>query len=128
MDFPFYGLETSMPAASAAEALAFRQYYRAVGGHCSESYVPKVQKWARVMLPNDQVVKSAWQEKKKPLSKVKIGRRALVRAIKLQASSLCNDSSDNHFQVELDGQLSIADIRYYFLLTVNESCRHGITF
>ncbi|KAI0349238.1 hypothetical protein OH77DRAFT_1415387 [Trametes cingulata] len=61
------------------EAAAFFDY---LSCHESERYVGqerasfafRVQKWARLRLPNDTVVRSAWKEQEKPLKRLRMAR------------------------------------------------------
>ena len=45
-----------------------------------EQPVVKVRKWARLLLPNGQIARSAWKETLKPMEKVRMARNVKVRS------------------------------------------------
>ncbi|KAI0312223.1 hypothetical protein OF83DRAFT_1067547 [Amylostereum chailletii] len=82
-----------------SEAECIRQYVRAEGGECEDTYVPQVTRWARLRLPNGQTARSAWKEKIKPLSRVRMARN-----VKIQSG----------------GTWEIAEVQFYFRLRLHE--------
>ncbi|KAF7372524.1 hypothetical protein MVEN_00114300 [Mycena venus] len=44
----------------------------------SEHFVPSLQRWARLRLPNGQIARCAWKEKQKALNKVRISRNVCI--------------------------------------------------
>ena len=44
-----------------------------------EDWIPTISRWARLRLPNGQVARSTWNEKMKPLNKVRMSRNIKVR-------------------------------------------------
>jgi hypothetical protein len=60
------------------EAGALRVYLQENGGSMSNGWCPSVYRWARLRLPNGQIARSAWKEKLKPLSKVRMARNVKV--------------------------------------------------
>lgn len=47
---------------------------------------PRLQRWARLRLPNGQIVRSAWKEKSKPLDKVRMARNIRVCSLNIMCS------------------------------------------
>ncbi len=64
-----------------SEAAAIRAYFTAASEDLHEEWKPFVERWARVQLPNGQVARSAWKEKQKPLTKVRMARNVKVMKI-----------------------------------------------
>ncbi|CDO71523.1 hypothetical protein BN946_scf184910.g22 [Trametes cinnabarina] len=68
---------------SHVEAEAFTQYLQDVGAldlHNLTSHY-KVQKWARLRLPNTQIARSAWKETLKPLNRLRMSRNVKAKEI-----------------------------------------------
>ena len=59
------------------EASALLRYLGGVPEN-SDSWCPKVTRWARLRLPNGQVAGSRWKESIKPLGKIRIARNVKV--------------------------------------------------
>ena len=59
------------------EASALLRYLGGVPEN-SDSWCPKVTRWARLRLPNGQVARSRWKESIKPLGKIRIARNVKV--------------------------------------------------
>ncbi|KAG1853989.1 hypothetical protein F4604DRAFT_1591365 [Suillus subluteus] len=57
----------------------------------------RIKKWARLLLPNGQIARSAWQETIKPLEKIRISRNV---------------------KIDLDGQVRFGEILYFTWLSV----------
>ncbi|KAG1833181.1 hypothetical protein EV424DRAFT_1312206 [Suillus variegatus] len=57
----------------------------------------RIKKWARLLLPNGQIARSAWRETIKPLDKIRISRNV---------------------KIDLDGQIRFGEILYFTQLSV----------
>ncbi len=73
-------MDTSDRKAENQERTAILQFLRpsAVDTDMHENAVVKVRKWARLLLPNGQIARSAWKEKLKPLEHVRMSRNVKV--------------------------------------------------
>ncbi len=61
------------------ERKAIVQFLRETTGvTTSEKAVVKVRKWARLLLPNGQIARSAWKENLKPLERLRMSRNVKV--------------------------------------------------
>ncbi|VDC03551.1 unnamed protein product [Peniophora sp. CBMAI 1063] len=92
--------DTCARAVSEAEAVAIRNYYRLSGGQCGDDWKPRVMKWARLRLPDKSEARSAWTEKKKALSEVRMAR--MVKLVH-------------------NGVPRVAEVQYYFDVTLNDA-------
>lgn len=62
-----------------AEVAAVRYYCSHIENtDVDPEWNPRIQKWARMRLPNGQIVRGGWKEKHKPLEKVRMGRNIKV--------------------------------------------------
>ncbi|KZV85657.1 hypothetical protein EXIGLDRAFT_622775 [Exidia glandulosa HHB12029] len=86
--------ESRSSSPSPAEAAALEQYLRSAGIDLPLDWTPTVQRWARLQLPNGQVVRSAWKECLKAPD-------ALRRARDIRLSIIPD-------------QIDYAEVRYYF--------------
>ena len=66
---------------SNAEMEAIRVFYRAHNEIVADDWVCRVQKWARLQLPNLQFVRTAWREKMRPLEKTRMARNITVSTV-----------------------------------------------
>ena len=62
------------------EAAAIREQFTHLNQNVDPLWQPSVRRWARLRLPNGQIVRSAWKEKLKPLNKVRMARNVMVRS------------------------------------------------
>ncbi|KAF9496980.1 hypothetical protein BDN71DRAFT_1388425 [Pleurotus eryngii] len=62
--------------------------------------IQRVTRWARVLLPNGQIARSAWKETKKALEKVRISRNV---------------------KVVQNGQVDYAEVQFYFLRKIGDN-------
>ncbi|KAJ7649592.1 hypothetical protein B0H17DRAFT_958446 [Mycena rosella] len=60
----------------------------------AENFSPSLQRWARLLLPNGQIARSAWKEKQKALNKVRMSRNI-------------------RFEDPVDGE-SYGEVQFYF--------------
>jgi hypothetical protein len=65
------------------DAAAIREQFIHLGQNVDPHWQPSVRRWARLCLPNGQIVRSAWKEKMKPLSKVRMARNVMVSLVYL---------------------------------------------
>ncbi|KAI0309381.1 hypothetical protein OF83DRAFT_1166864 [Amylostereum chailletii] len=79
------------------EAESIRRYVQEVEGECMDTWVPSVTRWARLQLPNGLKPRSAWKEKLKPLSQIRITHNVKI----------CRD-----------GQWDIGEVQFYFRLRI----------
>ncbi|KAJ4475430.1 hypothetical protein C8R41DRAFT_774526 [Lentinula lateritia] len=70
--------DTAAREVTALEVQAIRQYYLTAGDPQSESWIPKVVRWARVKLPNGQIARSRWKEDVMALNSIRISRNVKV--------------------------------------------------
>lgn len=63
---------------SGLEAIALRDYCSDNGQPLPDTYSFKITRWARLRLPTGQVSRSAWKEKLKPVSQVRMARNVKV--------------------------------------------------
>ncbi|KAJ7148609.1 hypothetical protein C8R46DRAFT_1001822 [Mycena filopes] len=56
------------------EGAAIRKYLIAAGQTPAETWAPFVTRWSRLRLPNGQVARSAWKEKRKPIQHLRCAR------------------------------------------------------
>jgi hypothetical protein len=74
-----------------------------------------VDRFARLLLPNGQIARSWWHEKKRPAEKVriarnvKVGQRLFTKRINL----------NKLIQLNLQGTSRFAEVLYFFLVTKN---------
>ncbi|KAI0309219.1 hypothetical protein OF83DRAFT_1072394, partial [Amylostereum chailletii] len=61
------------------EAELITAYWEAQGGEWDDGRITAVRKWGRLHLPNGQNARSAWKEKQKELSRMRISRIVKVR-------------------------------------------------
>ena len=63
-----------------AEAAAFKMYIQHHHSltHFGNEWPPKIVRWARLRLPNGQIVRSRWKEALKPINKIRISRNVKV--------------------------------------------------
>ena len=59
------------------EAAAIREQFTHLHQNVDPLWQPSVHRWARLCLPNGQIVRSAWKEKLKPLNKVRMARNVM---------------------------------------------------
>jgi len=62
----------SYPTGESAQAIA--AFFGLGDGH----QLPRIQRWARLQLPNGQIARSAWRETLKPLEKTRMSRNVKV--------------------------------------------------
>jgi len=67
---------TSRPVSS-VELASIKIFFRSQNIELTENLI-KIQKWARLQLPNLQYVRTAWKEAVKPLNKVRMSRNIMV--------------------------------------------------
>ncbi len=62
------------------ERTAILQFFRPSADHATANNdaLVKTQKWARLLLPNGQIARSAWKEKLKSLEQVRMSRNVKV--------------------------------------------------
>lgn len=62
------------------ERTALLHFFSQIAGEIvtNNTTVVKVRKWARLLLPNGQIARSAWKEKLKPLEQVRMSRNVKV--------------------------------------------------
>jgi hypothetical protein len=63
------------------DAAAIREQFIHLGENVDPHWQPLVRRWARLRLPNGQIMRSAWKEKMKPLSKVRMARNVMVSLV-----------------------------------------------
>ena len=63
-----------------AEATAFKIYIQHHHSlmHFGNEWPPKIIRWARLRLPNGQIVRSRWKEVLKPINKIRTSRNVKV--------------------------------------------------
>ncbi|KAF8811705.1 hypothetical protein BYT27DRAFT_7221374 [Phlegmacium glaucopus] len=85
-----------------------------------EGWSPEVTRWARLCLPNGQVVRSAWKEKLKPLDKVRMAQNVkmeMTLAVVSLYSHPCNDLLEYSYHTLLscsymgDAALCVIDVK-----------------
>ncbi|KAJ3508503.1 hypothetical protein NLJ89_g5715 [Agrocybe chaxingu] len=59
------------------EVAAICTFYHAHNIQIAATWMPQVLKWARLQIPNQQIVRSAWKEKNKALEKVRMARNIM---------------------------------------------------
>ncbi len=70
---------------SQMEATALRKYLRTQYSLVlRDIWVPKVTRWARLLLPNGQISRSKWKEDLKPINKIRTARNVKVRTSDFQ--------------------------------------------
>ncbi|KAF7356061.1 hypothetical protein MVEN_00935900 [Mycena venus] len=78
-----------------AQGDAIRQYLEEMNDEkYPDTFQPKLRRWARLRLPNGQIVRSAWKEKQKALDKVRMARNVRF--------------------TDLDGEESYAEVQFFF--------------
>ncbi|KAF8150048.1 hypothetical protein B0H34DRAFT_636533, partial [Crassisporium funariophilum] len=55
-----------------------KRFYHKHGIELALEWTTTVQKWARLRLPNEQIVRSSWKEKGRALQNVRISRNVMV--------------------------------------------------
>ncbi|KAJ7272744.1 hypothetical protein B0H12DRAFT_1007857 [Mycena haematopus] len=84
-----------------AQGDAIKDYLEAVTGEtCPETFRPSLQRWARLQLPNGQIVRGAWKEKQKAFNKVRMARNVRVHPE--------------------SGEESYGEVQYFFQTDVDE--------
>ena len=61
---------------------AVHRYFAAIGISFSPNWIPCFKRWARVQLPNKQIVRTAWKEKSRSKS-VRTSRNVMVSPVRL---------------------------------------------
>jgi hypothetical protein len=64
-------------AISAYEAVALHNFYNTFNIQVAAEQI-RLCRWARLRLPNEQIVRTAWKEKPKALTRVRISRNVMV--------------------------------------------------
>lgn len=54
------------------------EYAHAITTFLGDRPVPRIKRWARLLLPNGQIVRSAWREKLKPIEQTRTSRNVKV--------------------------------------------------
>jgi len=78
-NYVLMGAREEYPHAIAdVEAKAVRDYYREKGVQLDDNSPIRINKWARLQLPNQQLVRTKWKEGKKKLEELRISRNIMV--------------------------------------------------
>ncbi|KAF9486092.1 hypothetical protein BDN70DRAFT_846549 [Pholiota conissans] len=86
-----------------SEANALRFYFSRIDdGNTDPEWCPQIRKWARMRLPNGQIVRGGWKEKKKALEKVRMGRNV------------------QYYKDGARNQPKFAEVYYFFQAQLNE--------
>ncbi|KAJ6477773.1 hypothetical protein C8R45DRAFT_833447 [Mycena sanguinolenta] len=91
---------------------AIKDYLEAVTEETyPEGFLPSLQRWARLQLPNGQIARGAWKEKQKALHKVRMARNVRVDP---QTGEESYGEVQFFFQTEVDEEtVTLALIRQY---------------
>ncbi|KZV85133.1 hypothetical protein EXIGLDRAFT_623344 [Exidia glandulosa HHB12029] len=105
-------LERHSRAMTEREFDALRAYLMTQDVDMPNDWDRKIQRWSRLYLPNGQVARSEWKEALRAPEKLRRARDVKVRKTqRLHAIS-------NEQQLDLNGTLEFAEVRYYFELDV----------
>lgn len=81
----------------------------------STTPLPMFRRWARLRLPNDQIVRSLWKEGEKALQKVRIARNIKVIVTKLYFLSPPTELSS---QIQLASKIRFAEVQFFLRLEI----------
>ncbi|KAF7358561.1 hypothetical protein MSAN_01194300 [Mycena sanguinolenta] len=94
-----------------AQGDAIKDYLEAVHGEeYPDAFRPSLQRWARLQLPNGQIVRGAWKEKQKALNKIRMARNVRIPS----PGKNLMEKSNFFFQTEIEDEtVTVALIQRY---------------
>lgn len=77
------------------------------------SALPRIKRWARLLLPNGQIARSVWRETLKPLDQTRTSRNVKVRISDIYVMNVTDAS-----QIKYHGEVRFGEVLYFTRLSV----------